>query len=81
MIMAMTRESVKDFYGRIIGAIETYDNGDKKAKDQYGKILGFYDKRQNVTKDAYGKIVARGDTTSSLIWQAYNEWKLKNNIR
>ena len=43
--------------------------------------MGFYDKRQNVTKDAYGKIVARGDTTSSLIWQAYNEWKLKNNIR
>ena len=44
---------VKDFYGRIIGKLETQDSGDIIAKDFYGKILGRYCKNQNVTKGFY----------------------------
>ena len=67
----MARETIKDFYGKIIGSLETLANGDKLAKDFYGKILGRYCKAQNVTKDFYGKIVSSGDTASGLIWQNY----------
>lgn len=79
----MARQNIKDFYGKIIGSIEELPSGDKIARDFYGKILGRYVKAQGVTKDFYGKIVATGDTTSALIWNAYNEQqaKLKANTK
>ena len=64
------KTAIKDFYGKIIGFIQSYPNGDKKAFDVHGKILGTYKKKQDVTMDFYGRIVARGDTTSALVWQA-----------
>ena len=36
-------------------------------KDFYGRILGYYDARLNVTRDFYNRIIAKGDATSSLI--------------
>lgn len=74
------RRNVKDFYGKIIGSVEEDSRGDIVAKDFYGKILGRYDKKMDVTKDFFGKIISTGDTTTALIWQAYNEHqaKLKN---
>ena len=66
----MARNTIKDFYGRIIGSLETLPNGDVVARDFHGRILGRFDKKQNVTKDFYGKILSSGDTTSALIWQA-----------
>lgn len=66
----MARELVKDFYGKILGSLETQSNGDIIARDFYGKILGRYDKQMNVTKDFFGKILAQGDITSGLIWEA-----------
>ena len=74
------RENIKDFYGRIIGTRETQTNGNIIARDMHGKILGRYDKAQNVTMDFYGKIISRGDTTSALIWQAYNEYQQQINL-
>lgn len=67
------RESVKDFYGRIIGSIEELPDGSKVAKDFYGKIVGRYDKWQGVTKDFFGKIIGTGDATSKLVWDAWRE--------
>ena len=68
----MTKEIIKDFYGKIIGSLT--DDGNKIiAKDFYGKILGHYDKAQNVTKNFYGQIIAKGNIASSLVWQEYNE--------
>lgn len=75
----MARQVIKDFYGRIIGYTDSQPNGDIIAKDEYGKILGKFDKKMNVTKDAYGKILTSGDTTSSLIWQAYQMRQLQLN--
>lgn len=58
---------IKDFYGRILGKIETHANGNKTVRDFYGRILGYYDARLNVTRDFYNRIIAKGDASSSLI--------------
>lgn len=63
----MGRETIKDFYGKIIGYIETDANGNKTVYDFYRRILGYYNKQLNVTQDFYKRIVARGDQASSLI--------------
>ncbi len=60
------RQYIKDFYGKIIGSIETDDQGNKTVRDFYGKILGRYNTKQNVTKDFYGRTVAKGDQSSML---------------
>lgn len=69
----MAKENIKDFYGKILGSIETKSNGDKIAYDFYGKILGRYSKQYDVTYDFYGKILSKGDITSGLIWSASNK--------
>lgn len=65
----MERETIKDFYGRILGYIETQPNGDKIVKDFYGRIKGKYEKQSNTTKDFYGRILSKGDISSSLIYR------------
>lgn len=63
-------DTIRDFYGNIIGYVDTEDKeGNKTARDFYKKILGRYDKKLNVTRDFYGNILTRGDTTAALIWQ------------
>lgn len=63
----LDKQTVRDFYGRILGTITTDAQGNKVVRDFYGKILGRYDKKSNITRDFYGKIIARGDHTSALI--------------
>lgn len=65
----MEKEFIRDFYGKIIGSIETDNVGNKTVRNFYGKILGYYDKAANVTRDFYKKIIARGDQASSLIYK------------
>lgn len=72
-------ETIKDFYGKVIGFIETKPNGDKLAKDFYRRVLGTYEKKFNITKDFYGRVIGRGDLTSGLIWNKYN--KDKKNVK
>ena len=75
----MAKRNITDFYGRIIGSLETNEdrnpevNGDITARDFYGKILGYYRKKRNVTTDFYGRIIGNGDLTSGLIWEAHNK--------
>lgn len=78
-VTTMTRTTMKDFYGRIIGSTEDYTDR-IVSKDFYGKILGYYDKKQGVTKDFFGKIIGTGDATSKLVWDAWREReeRLKN---
>lgn len=59
-------ETIRDFYGKIIGYIETDAQGNKIIRDFYRKILGRYDKKHNVTRDFYNRIIARGDQSSLL---------------
>lgn len=58
---------IKDFYGKILGTVETLANGNKIVRDFYGKILGKYDSRLDVTRDFYGRIIARGDQSAMLL--------------
>ena len=63
-----TTQTIKDFYNRIIGYIETDETtGDKVAKDFYRRVIGYYDKKTNTTKDFYKRIISRGDILSALI--------------
>lgn len=63
----MARELVKDFYGRIMGSIETV--GTKQiARDFYGRILGTYNSADNKTRDFYGRILTNGNTLMGLIY-------------
>lgn len=63
----MNEEIIRDFYGRIIGYIQTQPNGDKIVRDFYRRILGRYNKATNTTRDFYGRIIARGDQSSMLL--------------
>lgn len=69
----MSRETIKDFYGKVLGFVDTEANGDKIARDFYGKIVGRYKKSSNTTYDFYGKIVARGDAVVGTIYSANNK--------
>ena len=61
------KEAIKDWSGKILGWIETMPNGDKKATDFGGKILGYYKKQSNYTTDFYGKLIYQGDAVVSFI--------------
>ena len=61
------RETIRDFYGSIVGYLEHESNGNITAKSFTGKILGRYEKSQDVTKDFYGKILYRGNMASALL--------------
>lgn len=65
----MSRETIRDWTGKIIGFIETDFKGNKIARDFYGKIVGKYDKQFDVTRDFYGRLVGRGDQTVGTIWK------------
>jgi hypothetical protein len=67
--MLVSKEKIKDNYGKIIGWIETDHLGNKVAKDFYGKIVGRYIKMSNLTKDFYGRIIAQGDVTTGLFYR------------
>ena len=64
----MQKDTIRDFYGRILGYIETDNKGNKIVRNFYNQILGYYDKANNVTRDFYKKIVARGDQASGLLY-------------
>lgn len=72
----MTREPVRDFYQRIIGWIDTEDNGDQVARDFYQRIVGYYVKSRNETLDFYKRPRYKGNMLGALISEA--EAKLQN---
>ena len=66
----LQKKEIRDFYGRIIGWIETDTvTGDKIGRDFYHRIVGYYEKKLDVTRDFYKRIVAKGDALSGLIWE------------
>ena len=50
-----------------MGWIQVDSNGDKKALDRAGRIVGYYKAFNNTTYDVKGRVVAHGDVVSSLI--------------
>lgn len=66
-VVCLTKILLRDYQGKIIGRIEVSPNGKKTLIDFYGKILGTYDPKTNITKDFYGYIVGRGDCLTMLL--------------
>lgn len=62
----MEKETIRDFSGKIIGFIETDSRGNKTVRDFYMRVLGYYDKSQDVTTDFYRRVIARGDCCGML---------------
>lgn len=63
----MQIQTIRDFYNRILGYIETDKDGNKTVRDFYHKILGRYDKKHDVTRDFYNRIIGKGDLSAMLI--------------
>ena len=61
------KQAIRNFSGQIRGYLEDYPNGDVKATDFYGRIVGWYRADRNVTTDFYGRVVAQGNCASGLI--------------
>ena len=61
------KQQIRDYKGKIIGTITVDDYGNKEVRDFYGRILGKYDKKADLTRDFYGRIIARGDQAAMLL--------------
>lgn len=63
----MDKQYVRDAKGRILGYIQTENDGRQKAFDYKGRLLGTYYPNRNTTNDFYGRIVFKGNAIYSLI--------------
>ena len=62
------KDKIKDWTGKLLGTIETDTlNGNKTLKDFYGKVLGYYNKKLDITTDFYHRRVAQGDQLLMLL--------------
>lgn len=62
------KTTLRDFGGRIQGYIEeNTTTGEKIGRDFYGRIVGYYNPKQDVTTDFYRRIIGRGDMLASLV--------------
>ena len=61
------QETIRDFYGKIIGYYEHMPNGDITVRNFYRQILGYYRANRDVTTDFYGRIIARGNAIGMLL--------------
>ena len=65
----ISKEPVSEFNGKIMGFIETDRQGNQQVRDFYGRILGTYDKKMDVTRDFQGRILTRGNTVLGLLYK------------
>lgn len=62
------KQPIREWNGKIIGWVEIDSiTGDKIIRDFYGRILGKYDKKFNVTRDFYGRVLYKGDQSGLLL--------------
>ena len=64
----MNRVVLKDSAFRIIGYVQTENNGRQRAMDAGFRTLGYYEPQSDTTKDASFRIVARGNAVSGLVF-------------
>lgn len=66
--MNYREEVVKDFYGRAIGIVWYYNNGDIAVLNWPARIIqGYYRKQLDHTTDFYGRVISRGNTVMMLL--------------
>lgn len=70
------KKVIKNFYGKLLGTIETDTVAKKrKAKDFYGRLLGTYDPREDTTKNYYGRLISRGDSLEALVYNSGQNYR------
>ena len=67
MMMKQT-QTIRDFYGRVLGYVEDDGQGNCTAYDFYRRVLGRYSKSLDSTQDFYGRVLARGNITTALVY-------------
>ena len=68
-MIPVSKETIRQFNGSILGYVETDKQGNKQVRDFYGRILGYYDKKTNTTRDFYGRILSNSDTVAGLLYK------------
>ena len=59
---------IRDFYGRPIGIVWNYDNGDIAVLGWPDRVIkGYYRKKTDTPTDFYGRPLSRGNTVLTLI--------------
>lgn len=65
-----TTNYIKEFSGKIIGIIETDEEGNQTARDFDSRaIVGWYVKKYDHTTDFMHRIVAKGNAVVNLIYE------------
>lgn len=64
---------LRDSKGRVNGIIEESVDGGQIIRSSYGKYLGTYDKRTDITRDAYGRYFGKGNLLTMLLAQNNNK--------
>ena len=63
----MSRETIREFSGRIIGYLDYESNGDITVRNFSNQILGYYWKRDDTTRDFSMRILYRGNMAAALL--------------
>lgn len=65
----MEKEIIRNRAGWIIGQRDTYEENPARQtmRDRAGKVVGYYDARNNLTRDRAGKYLGKGDLTIGLL--------------
>ncbi len=62
------RDTIRDFYKRILGFVDTDSVTGVKTVRTFGmKIVGTYDPKENITRDFHRRIIGTGDLTMMLL--------------
>ena len=63
------KQTIRKPNGTILGYIETDQEGNQTARDFSGKILGYYDKRSDLTRDFYGRVTTYGNSVIGFLYK------------
>ncbi|WP_306392487.1 hypothetical protein [Telluria beijingensis] len=63
----MSRQTLRNARQRIIGYIDTANDGRQTGRDERLRIVGYYDPRSNITRDERQRSVGHGNLIATLI--------------
>jgi YD repeat-containing protein len=65
----MSRQTIKDAVGRLLGSIDTNPDGSERGYDSQGQLLGSFDPQNDTTKTATGTLLAKGNALAVLLFK------------
>ena len=67
-MVVVNKYDVRDVGGKILGYIEEDKDGNQRCRAFTGQILGYYDKKANVTRAFNGRITTRGNSCIGFLY-------------